>query len=148
MLYQALYMPPGTSPLPREVIDQPPLAKYIQSWGRATDHGLLAETSADRIPVGAAWLRLLTGEAAGYGYVDDQTPELSIALQPDQRGQGLGSRLLAALLAEADQDYPAVSLSVSPDNPARRLYERFGFVVVGTDGSSLTMRRTRPQEVS
>lgn len=35
----------------------------------------------------------------------------------------------------------AVSLSVDDGNPARRLYERHGFAVVGRNGSSDTMLR-------
>ncbi len=34
---------------------------------------------------------------------------------------------------------PGLSLSVEPDNPARRLYERHGFQVIGTVKGSLTM---------
>jgi ribosomal protein S18 acetylase RimI-like enzyme len=38
------------------------------------------------------------------------------------------------LLSEASALFPAVSLSVSPDNPARRLYERLGFEALEVRG--------------
>ncbi len=47
--------------------------------------------------------------------------------------------LTALIEAARQQCYPALSLSVEPDNPARRLYERHRFQVVGTSGGSLTM---------
>jgi ribosomal protein S18 acetylase RimI-like enzyme len=59
---------------------------------------------------------------------------------PGYRGQGLGTRLLAELLAAPAARGP-VSLSVSADNPARRLYERFGFRPVGVAGDAVTMLR-------
>lgn len=81
----------------------------------------------------------MSGQDRGYGYVDDATPELSIALLPAYRGRGIGSQLLARLLEQAQGCCPGVSLSVSAGNPARRLYERFGFEIVAERGSSLTM---------
>ena len=52
-------------------------------------------------------------------------PELTIAVRPGERGRGIGSALLTALLDEARaRELPALSLSVSERNPALRLYER------------------------
>lgn len=66
---------------------------------------------------------------------------IDIALLPEQRGRGLGSRLLAALLARADAQGLAVGLYVEGDNPARHWYRREGFAVVGENGVYLQMRR-------
>lgn len=56
------------------------------------------------------------------------------------RRQGIGERLLDALTdAAREAGLPALSLSVEHDNYARKLYERFGFRVVGQVGGSLTM---------
>jgi ribosomal protein S18 acetylase RimI-like enzyme len=139
MLYLALHVPEGQPPFPREVLQAPGIRHYVEGWGRPGDMGVLALDG--ETPVGAAWLRLLTGEDRGFGYVDDETPELSIAVMPEYRGRGIGSEMLRRLLEIAGSRYTAVSLSVSADNPARRLYERFGFRVVRDDGSSLTMVR-------
>jgi ribosomal protein S18 acetylase RimI-like enzyme len=66
---------------------------------------------------------------------------LTIALAPEFRGRGIGTELLSRLMAEAKNRYHAVSLSVSADNPALRLYRRFGFEIVASSGYSLTMMK-------
>ncbi len=133
----ACWRPGGPIGDVQSVLAQPELAHYITGWPRPGDMGMVAE---DGPPVGAAWLRLLPEQDPGYGFVDDKTPELSIGVVPTHRGQGIGSLLLEALIEAARaQRYQALSLSVEPDNPARRLYERHGFQVIGTVDGSLTM---------
>jgi ribosomal protein S18 acetylase RimI-like enzyme len=139
MLYQAIYVPAGSPPPERDIVYRPELAGYVRDWGRSDDSGFIAIEPTTSCPVGAAWLRLLTKENQGYGYVDDATPELSIAVLPDYRGQGVGTQLLARLIEAAQTRYAAISLSVSPENPALRLYRRLGFEEVGRCGTSLTM---------
>lgn len=137
ILYYAIHVPPGIKPPPRNIVRQSKLKRYAQNWGGANDLGFGA-FAAHKL-VGAAWLRLLTGENKGYGYWSDDTPELTIALAPEYRGQGTGTRLLETLLAAAALQFRAVSLSVEQSNPARRLYERFGFVIVEYDATALLM---------
>lgn len=139
MLYQAIYVPPGSPAPPREIIRQPELAHYVQDWPQPGDLGLIAVAASTGKPLGAAWLRLFTLEEPGYGFVAEDIPELSIALLPDCRGQGVGTALLEGLLAAARGRYVAVSLSVSADNPAAKLYRRLGFEVYEQVGDSLTM---------
>ncbi len=107
---------------------QPYLARYALNWGRIGDVGYVA--SSDMSPIGAAWLRLWLGEDKGFGYVKDDIPELAIALLPDYRGQGTGTKLLTQILGAAKRKYPAVSLSVRANNPVLRLYERTGFIKI------------------
>ena len=66
---------------------------------------------------------------------------MDIALVPAARGQGLGSALMQWLVAWADADQRAMQLFVEADNPARRLYQRLGFVEQGQEGIYLRMRR-------
>ena len=114
------------------VRNNPELMRYVDSWGRSSDVGIIAEI--DSKPVGAAWLRLWTKGDRGYGYLDDETPELAIAVVPESRGKGIGTSLLEQLLTVACSEFPSVSLSIRADNLALRLYERFGFVrVAGTE---------------
>jgi ribosomal protein S18 acetylase RimI-like enzyme len=140
MLYQALHVEAGSEPPPRDIVNQPDLAKYVANWGKSTDSGFVVIDDQFAQPVGAVWLRLFAGESKGYGYVADDVPELSMALLPDYRGQGLGTRLMSHMLDAAKGKYASISLSVSPTNAARRLYERFGFKPVGTSGTSITMQ--------
>jgi len=56
---------------------------------------------------------------------------LDIALQPECCGRGLGTRLLGSVMDRAAGSGRVVSIYVEQGNPARRLYERLGFVPVG-----------------
>ena len=116
-----------------------PVALYVKAWGRPGDTAVIAIDAG--FPVGAAWYRLFGAERPGYGFVDERTPELAIAVVPSARGKGVGSALLDALLARAREDgYPSISLSVDRNNAgAIELYERHGFSRVGEDADSLTM---------
>jgi ribosomal protein S18 acetylase RimI-like enzyme len=121
-----------------------PVARYVKGWGRPGDTALIAVDEA--FPVGAAWYRLFRKDQPGYGFVDEETPELAIAVVPSRRGHGVGEALLDALCERARADgYRALSLRVSRDNaPLVAFYEHHGFSVVGDgdgDDQSLTMRR-------
>lgn len=116
---------------------RPELAHYVAGWPQPSDCGVIAE---DQRPIGAAWFRFLPANDPGYGFVDAETPEVSIGVMLPRRGQGIGSLLFNALLARArEAGLATLSLSVESDNHARGLYERVGFRTVGAVGNSLTM---------
>jgi ribosomal protein S18 acetylase RimI-like enzyme len=147
MLYYAARMQEDGATSPEEAKTNPDLNKYVEGWGQPTDMGQLALHPEKQQPVGAAWLRLLTGEKKTISYIDDYTPELAIGLLPDYRGEGIGTQLLTHLLAAASKVYPAIVLSVRTTNPARYLYERMGFTVtepvinrVGSDSVNMLLR--------
>jgi ribosomal protein S18 acetylase RimI-like enzyme len=116
-----------------------PVALYVKAWGRRGDTAVIALDKG--FPVGAAWYRLFERARPGYGFVDEQTPELAIAVVPNARGKGIGSALLDALLERArDDGHARISLSVDRANSgAIELYERHGFAPVGDDGDTTTM---------
>jgi GNAT superfamily N-acetyltransferase len=117
----------------------PEFTKLLSGWGRHGDRGVIAEDSGRQR--GAAWFRLWTTELYSYGFVDDTTPELGIAVPLIDRRKGIGRALLNELIARARADkFPALSLSVNPFNPARVLYESLGFQKVGESGASWTFR--------
>jgi ribosomal protein S18 acetylase RimI-like enzyme len=75
----------------------------------------------------------LDGKPIGRLYVDRAPAELrlmDIALLPEHRGRGIGGQLVRDLIEEADAAGVPVTLHVEAHNPARRLYERLGFLVV------------------
>jgi GNAT superfamily N-acetyltransferase len=114
------------------------VSRYVRGWGRSGDTAVIALEGG--FPVGAAWFRVFPPAEPGYGFVDESTPELAIAVVPSKRGHGIGEELLQALLAKAQEaGYERLSLSVEPGNPARKLYERHGFVVVDEGDEAWTM---------
>ena len=137
MLYQALYVPPGKPAFPREILKDPDIACYVQGWGRPGDWGLLALQG--ETPAGAIWLRQWSGVEKGYGFVSPDIPELSIALLPEFRNRGLGTRMLETAISMAKERVHGLSLSVVEESPARRLYEHLGFRKVGKVMESLVM---------
>jgi len=120
-----------------ELMESPDLAHYIAGWPLPGDVGVIAE--ADQ-PVGAAWFRFFTADDPGYGFVDPTIPEVAIGVRSAWRGQGVGRRLLAALITAASEaGVAALSLSVEVDNGARLLYEQLGFTRVGEAEGEITM---------
>ncbi len=120
-----------------EIMAEPALAHYVAGWPAKGDVGFVVE---DGRPLGAAWWRYFPDHDPGYGFVDEATPEVSIGVVADARGQGCGTLLLGALIEEARRKaVPALSLSVEADNPAAALYERLGFVTIDRVGGSYTM---------
>ena len=137
-LHIALWDPPPAPLRPIEVLQHPGVRIYAEGWGRAGDMGVVGldgESPGEAEPVGACWMRLVPG-GQGLAWVDDRTPQLGIALEPAFQRRGLGELLMrGALAAAADQSVSRVSLTVHPENPAIRLYERCGFVKQGLRGT-------------
>jgi GNAT superfamily N-acetyltransferase len=63
-------------------------------------------------------------------------------LDPAWSGRGLGSAVMAALMAEADTQGLTVALTVVRESDANRFYPRFGFVETGRDAVDIFYERT------
>jgi ribosomal protein S18 acetylase RimI-like enzyme len=135
MLHHAYYWKeraPGSGPGPVQL--------YVKGWGRRGDTAVVA--IEDGFRVGAAWFRLFSAKLPGFGFVDEQTPELAIAVVPSRRGRGVGDALLTALFARArEAGHGALSLCVDRQNEgAIAVYRRHGFEPVSESEDSIIMR--------
>jgi ribosomal protein S18 acetylase RimI-like enzyme len=102
-------------------------AQHYRSQYRGADHRII----------------LVAGQMAGRLYVwraDGQILLVDIALLPAYRGAGVGTEVIGGLLAEAEAADQPVLLHVRKPNPARRLYERLGFVQIGETEMDFEMR--------
>lgn len=89
-------------------------------------------------------LVLIDGEPAGRLIVGRWAAEIrvvDVALLPEQRGRGVGERLMRDVIAEAEGRGVKTTIHVEKPSPARRLYERLGFVPVSEQGVHLLMER-------
>lgn len=124
-LYEAIFIPEGIEPPPRNIIRQPELQVYVSEFGKTDDHCLVAE--AGGTVVGAVWTRIMDD----YGHVDNETPSLAISILKGYRGCGIGTALMTDILELLRENgYRKVSLSVQKENYAYKLYLKVGFTIV------------------
>jgi ribosomal protein S18 acetylase RimI-like enzyme len=129
LVHVALWDPPPAPPRPRSVLNDPGVRIYGESWGRPDDIGIVGEIGL--LVVGACWMRVLRDQQ-GLAFVDDETPQLGIAVFAPFQRRGYGERLMReALNAARNAGRRRVSLTVHPQNPAIALYERCGFRKTG-----------------
>ncbi|MEX1071576.1 MAG: GNAT family N-acetyltransferase, partial [Anaerolineales bacterium] len=96
MLFEAFFWRPEQErPSPQLFNKNPEFQKLTRDWGRTGDRAIIAEI--DGRPMGAAWFRFWTDTEHSYGYVDAAIPELGIGVRAEQRGRGVGRKLLRAL---------------------------------------------------
>ena len=139
VVYQAIYVPKDHPPPTRAIFENKDIKKYYQHWGRKGDYGLALIHKASEQPVGGVFIRYYPKDQAGYGFVSEAIPELSIGLLPDHRDLGQGTRLLNALMVHLKgTNCQGVSLSVDAKNRAYRLYKKLGFKTV-REQNHLTM---------
>jgi ribosomal protein S18 acetylase RimI-like enzyme len=138
-LYESIFTPEGQEPPSRNIIKHPSISKYVKDWGRTGDFGLIAMNNSGE-SIGSITIRYFKKDNKGYGYVNDETPELGLAVLSKYRGQGIGTALIKSLLEQGKtMGIKAISLSVDPNNPAMNLYKRFGFNEVRIEGTSVIM---------
>jgi [ribosomal protein S18]-alanine N-acetyltransferase len=105
-------------------------ASFHRGWGEGEFEAMLAErnTLVHRLRAGRKIIGFAVSRMAA-----DEAEILSIALARSHRGRGLSHDLLLTHLGHlAGRGVRAVFLEVEENNqPARRLYERTGFAIVG-----------------
>ena len=90
--------------------------------------------------------RIITLDGADIGWVEaaDTGAEIflkQIYLLPARQQLGIGTQIMKLLLKEWELTQRPIVLGVLKNNPARRLYERLGFAVVGETDMKFLMRR-------
>lgn len=139
MLYESIYIPENLKNKV-ELLNSPSIKKYYEDWGREGDTALIAIDNSNQA-VGAVWYRLFDESNKGYGFVDNRTPELGIAVTKEARGLGIGTLLMKKIMKQALEDgYKSLSLSVDPENTsAVYIYRKLGFIDYNVSGTSITM---------
>lgn len=140
MLYDAIFVEEGQPKLPKSIIEEPSLAKYIANFG-SNKYDLCLVAVENEELIGACWGRIFDENNKGYGFLDSETPELSIAIKERFRNNGVGTELIKRIT----ENYRALgiqslSLSVDKKNLAVVLYKRIGFKVKIETEKSVVMR--------
>jgi ribosomal-protein-alanine N-acetyltransferase len=141
MLYEAIFIPEGHTPLPKAILKEKSLSRYFENWAKDNfDIALVVEV--DNELVGAIWGRLFPDENRGFGYLDSKTPEISMAIKQEYRNQGIGTKLINAIISEYQKcGIECLSLSVDKANRASNLYKRLGFEIVEEKETAWTMKK-------
>jgi len=142
MVYEGMFWRPSADrPTLEAALALPEVKQELAGWG-TRDGDMAVVAVADSRPVGAAWYRFWTEDTPSSGYVDPKTPVLAIAVRRDYRSRGIGRRMIAWLIDRASKDaVHQISLSVSKDNPALKLYRELGFRKHLDRGDAFTMLR-------
>ena len=134
-LYEAIFIPEGTDPPEKDIVEKPELRVYTDDFGsRKGDNCLVADF--DGKVVGAVWTRIMND----YGHVDDETPSFAISLYKEYRGQGIGSQMMVKMLELLKrQGYDRASLSVQKANYAVKMYKNIGFKAIDENDEEYIM---------
>ena len=112
-------------------MNEPIFSKAYEKWGRKGDIAIVAVKIETNEIIGVAWVRLYKKSDPSFGFIDENTPDMAIAIKAKYRGKGIGTQLLKNLFkALKESGFNAISLSVDDRNPALRLYKRLGFELI------------------
>jgi ribosomal protein S18 acetylase RimI-like enzyme len=118
------------------------LKEYVEAtWGWDEEDQQLR--FADRFDPAAIKIIVANGQDIGQLVLEDTGEELYLAglyIDPAWQNKGLGRGIIQDVIAEANKAGRIVSLQVLRVNPAKRLYERLGFEVVGKTATHYQMR--------
>jgi GNAT superfamily N-acetyltransferase len=132
--------------------DFPYCAKLYVAAMEPTIRALRLDMEKHSASFRAGWVgaevRIITCDGADVGWVQTAAEADALFVKqlfvdaPHQR-QGIGTEVMHRLVDEAAGAGRAVTLGVVKTNPARRLYQRLGFVTTHADERKLYMRRER-----
>lgn len=119
-------------------------AYVAQTWGR-WDDAEQAERFRQNFQPQHVHIIVVGATDAGLLHVERSPAEIflvNIQISPEFQNRGLGTAVMNTLLAEARREKLPLRLQVLKVNPARHLYERIGFAVVGETTTHYQMRWT------
>ena len=111
------------------------LELFTRHWG-----GWVPAKFREGFHTNAVSVVVINGRRAGYLCVTHRKDGLyldNIQLSPAMRGRGIGTSILKQLLGGNPSS--RIRLTTFADNPAKRLYERLGFVTTGRRGMTIKM---------
>lgn len=113
-LYEAIFIPDGIAPPPKNIIASPELQIYVDRFGALkADFSLVTEV---------------------------ENPSLAISLYKEYRGRGIGTDMMKKMLSLLKaHGYKCVSLSVQKDNYAAEMYRKIGFEIIKENGDEWIM---------
>ncbi|MDR0830576.1 MAG: GNAT family N-acetyltransferase, partial [Prevotellaceae bacterium] len=130
LLYEAIFIPEGIEKPSFDIIKIPELQVFINDFGNKKDDYCLVAENEGKI-VGGVWVRIISGEIKGFGYVDDETPEFAISLFEEYRNQGIGTKLMLVMIDYLrNKKYKQCSLAVQKANYAVKMYQNIGFKII------------------
>jgi ribosomal protein S18 acetylase RimI-like enzyme len=120
------------------------LRPYVQqTWG-VWDEAIQRQRFNDVTKVEDHFLLELSGQTVGCLCFKESATEVRLVrlfITPPYQNRGLGTQVMREIMLLGDRQSLPIQLRVLRVNPARRLYERLGFSVVGEDDTHYTMRR-------
>jgi ribosomal protein S18 acetylase RimI-like enzyme len=125
-------------------------AEGIRPYAAAYKAWVDAEQEArfeSRYKPGSTWIIRRDGTDVGWMELQELNEELrlnQLYVAIGRQRRGVGSQVMRHVLARSQETGKPVALNVLKNNPARRLYERFGFTVTGENEMKFFM--TRPAE--
>ncbi|MDD5597020.1 MAG: GNAT family N-acetyltransferase [Victivallaceae bacterium] len=99
--------------------------------------GFQHKSYTENYPAAELLIISLKHNDVGRLYVERRKNEIriiDIALLPEYRGRGIGSKIMKDILREADGKELPVTIHVEHNNPALSLYARLGFEIIEDKG--------------
>lgn len=114
-------------------LNEATIRPYAEQTYGPWDEAVARRIFAERFRPESTRIVVIDGRDAGM--LDVRISERAVTLAnirvaPEYQGQGIGTRLIGEVIREAHRRGLPVALRVLKVNPARRLYERLGFVIV------------------
>ncbi len=134
-LYEAIFIPDGVEPPPKDIIKNEELQVYVKNFGKEP-HDKCFVAEVDGKIVGAVWVRIMDD----YGHIDNETPSFAISLYKKYRSYGIGTAMMKKMLDHLrGRGYKQASLAVQKANYAVKMYLSVGFNIVDENAEEYIM---------